>query len=50
MAFDIHTLMIDEVFLSGNCQTAECESCNWTDEPSRSHCSSGGDSVDTEFG
>jgi hypothetical protein len=46
----IHTLIVDEVFLSGNCQTAGCESCNCKDEPPRSHCSSGGDSVDTEFG
>jgi hypothetical protein len=46
----IHTLMIDEVLLSGNWQTAECGSCNWTDGSARSHCRSRGDSGDAEFG
>jgi hypothetical protein len=45
----IHTLMIDEVLLSGNWQTEECESCNWTDASARSHCRSRGDSVDAEL-
>ena len=46
MVLHIHTLMVDEVFLSGNCQTAGCESCDWTDESPRNRCRSCGDSVD----